>query len=118
MTHSGVRNIVLALAGIAIPLVASRAQSTRFEVSFASAVNIYSDVQRVKIGEPGTTRLTLSKVVPLAPRSQDTEWVKYVRTQSAMLTKFWGRPVYVNATILLPKGYNEHPDVRYPVIYT
>jgi hypothetical protein len=34
-----------------------------------------------------------------------------------MLTKFWGRPVFVNATVLLPKGYASHPSTYYPSIY-
>ncbi len=82
-----------------------------------AAGNVYSDVQKVKIGEPGTTRLTISKVVPPVPKPVDTEWVKHVTIQSDKLTKFWGRPVFVHATALLPKGYAEHPGVRYPAIY-
>jgi hypothetical protein len=87
--------------------------------SFNSAAgNIYSGVQRVRIGEPGTTRLTIDKVIAAPPKPVDTEWVKYLRIQSESLSRFWGRPVYVNATVLLPRGYTEHPEVRYPVIYT
>ena len=52
------------------------------------------------------------------PRPQDTEWVKHARIQSQKLTAFWGRPVYIYATVLLPKGYNEHPNVKYPTVYT
>ncbi|MCX6578468.1 MAG: alpha/beta hydrolase-fold protein, partial [Candidatus Aminicenantes bacterium] len=37
--------------------------------------------------------------------------------QSKLLTEFWGRPMEIGANILLPKGYDEHPDVRYPVHY-
>ena len=41
-----------------------------------------------------------------------------MRIQSRKLTQFWGRPIYVHATVLLPRGYAERPDVRYPAIYT
>jgi hypothetical protein len=34
-----------------------------------------------------------------------------------MLTHFWGRPVFVHATVLLPKGYADHPDSLYPSFY-
>ena len=34
-----------------------------------------------------------------------------------MLTKFWGHPIYIGAIVLLPNGYNDHPNERYPVIY-
>ena len=29
-----------------------------------------------------------------------------------------GHPIYLGATVLLPKGYAEHPEMRYPVIYS
>ena len=79
--------------------------------------NLYSDVQRVHVGDGGTIRLTLSHVVPPSSRPADTEWIKHVTIQSPMLTKFWGRPIFVHAAVLLPKGYAEHPDVRYPALY-
>lgn len=90
----------------------------RQEVMQIAAGNLYSDVQPIHIGSGGTVRLRLTKVIAPSPRPQDTEWVKHVRIQSQKLTAFWGRPVYVNATVLLPKGYNEHTTVRYPTVYT
>jgi Putative esterase. len=46
----------------------------------------------------------------------DNQWVKHVRIESPSLTKFWGRPTYVGAVILLPDGWAQHPDSRYPMI--
>ena len=37
--------------------------------------------------------------------------------KSELLSKFWGYPVYLGATVILPKGYEENPEVRYPVVY-
>jgi hypothetical protein len=34
-----------------------------------------------------------------------------------LLSKFWGRPIYLGAVILLPRGYDSHPESYYPVIY-
>ena len=48
---------------------------------------------------------------------KDTEWVKHIKIQSDLLTKFWGQPIYLGATVLLPKGYDSHPAVSYPVLY-
>ena len=31
----------------------------------------------------------------------DNKWVKHIRIQSELLTKFWGRPTYLGAIILL-----------------
>jgi hypothetical protein len=81
--------------------------------------NLYSDVQRVHLGPQagGTVTLRLSRVIPPVPVPPDTKWVKHVKIQSKLLTAFWGRPVYLGATVLLPQGYDEHPAVRYPVLY-
>jgi hypothetical protein len=46
----------------------------------------------------------------------DNKWVQHVRIQSDLLTKFWGRPTYLGAVVLLPDAWDEHPDARYPLI--
>ncbi|WP_104023534.1 hypothetical protein [Gemmatirosa kalamazoonensis] len=79
--------------------------------------NLYGDVQRVRIGA-GAVRVALDKVVPPVARPTDTEWVKHARIRSEKLTTFWGRPIYVNATVLLPSGWAEHPERSYPAVYT
>jgi enterochelin esterase-like enzyme len=55
------------------------------------------------------------KIPPIAPL-QDTEWIKHVHLQSQALTKFWGRPMFVDARVVLPPGWAEHPTVHYPVM--
>ncbi|HXZ81188.1 MAG TPA: alpha/beta hydrolase-fold protein [Terriglobales bacterium] len=81
--------------------------------------NLYSEVQRVHLDSSSsqTFKLSLSKVIPPIELPADTSWVKHIRIQSQMLTHFWGTPIYLGATVLLPKDYEQHPDVRYPVIY-
>ncbi|HXN65302.1 MAG TPA: alpha/beta hydrolase-fold protein [Candidatus Acidoferrales bacterium] len=81
--------------------------------------NLYSEVQRVHL-DPASgyeVHLSLTKVIPPVEEPADTPWVKHIKIQSEMLTKFWGHPMYIGATVLLPKGYDEHPNSRYPVIY-
>ncbi len=81
--------------------------------------NLYSEVQRVHL-DPATAynvKLEASKVIAPVRVPADTAWVKRVKIQSKLLTEFWGHPFYVGATVLLPKGYNENPNERYPVIY-
>ena len=46
----------------------------------------------------------------------DNKWVKHIRIQSDLLTKFWGRPTYLGAVVLLPDGWGEHPEAHYPLI--
>jgi hypothetical protein len=90
----------------------------RIETFNNAAGNIYSDTKRVHLGDGETFSLSISHIIPAAPQPVDSQWVKHVRIQSKMLTAFWGQPIYVHATVLLPKGYDEHPDARYPTIFT
>ncbi|KAK8030330.1 Alpha/Beta hydrolase protein [Apiospora arundinis] len=49
----------------------------------------------------------------------DTELLKYVKIRSAKLSAFWGRDMYVGATVLLPAGYDATDNTtRYPVLYS
>ena len=52
---------------------------------------------------------------PRSSRRQDTKFVKHIKIQSERLTKFWGRPMYLGAVVLLPWGFDEHPDARFPL---
>ncbi|HEX6133462.1 MAG TPA: hypothetical protein VFZ24_05850, partial [Longimicrobiales bacterium] len=60
--------------------------------------------------------IVLDQEIPAIPDPPETEWVKRVRIQSALLTKFYGRPMYIGAHVLLPHGYAEHPDARFPLV--
>jgi len=81
--------------------------------------NIYSDVKKVHIDPSKTNTIELScrHVIPPVKVLPDTKWIKRIKFESKILTDFWGQPIYLGATILLPKGYDEHPDVYYPVNY-
>lgn len=79
--------------------------------------NLYSDVQRVHIDQSTETiKLVASHKIPPVEVPADTPWVKRVKIQSALLTKFWGRPIYLGATVLLPRDFATS-TVRYPVLY-
>jgi len=53
----------------------------------------------------GTIRLSLTRSVPPEELPADEEYVKYIRIQSNLLTKFHGRPIYLRAGVILPKDY-------------
>lgn len=80
--------------------------------------NLISEPTRVR-WDPATSRLSLAltKKIPPVVVPADTRWVKRVRIQSRMLSEWWGRPVYLGATVLLPRGWDENPSMRYPAIY-
>ena len=81
--------------------------------------NLVSEPQTVAL-DPGrgfALEFALTKKIPPIPTPPDTEYVKRVRLKSERVSKFWGRDMFMEASVLLPKGYDEHPDVHYPVLY-
>jgi hypothetical protein len=60
-------------------------------------------------------RIDLEQAIPKVPPPRDTKYVRHVRIQSERLTKFWGRPMHLGAVVLLPHGFDEHPEARYPI---
>ncbi len=81
--------------------------------------NLTSDVHHLTLeaGQGGTIRMETTHVLPPIEPPEDTRWVKRFKIQSEILTAFWGHPIYLGATVLLPRGYDEHPDVSYPTVY-
>ncbi|MEE2887140.1 MAG: alpha/beta hydrolase-fold protein, partial [Planctomycetota bacterium] len=81
--------------------------------------NLMSKVTKVRLDprQGYSIRLALSEVIGPVTVPVDTTWVKRVKIQSAKLSAFWGRPVHLGATLLLPRGYDSHPDAKYPAIY-
>ena len=64
------------------------------------------------------TRLTLNRKLPELPPVADTVWVKRLHIESALVSKFWNHRMTLGAVVLLPKGYDDQPDKRYPVVYS
>jgi hypothetical protein len=60
--------------------------------------------------------LSVDRVLPPIDLPEDTPWVKRFRFESPKLTAFWGKPIYLGATVLLPRDY-ERETIRYPVVY-
>jgi hypothetical protein len=81
--------------------------------------NLVSEVQRVRLDPAAgfNLKLSLTKKLPPIAIPPDTEWVKRVKIQSKLLTEFWGHPMYLGATLLLPKGYAQNAKAKYPAIY-
>jgi hypothetical protein len=82
--------------------------------------NLYSEPTRIHFdpSAKAAVRIELTKTIPAVEPPADTKFIKHVRIQSKLLTAFWGRPMYVGAIVLLPDGFEEHPDARYPVLYS
>jgi len=80
--------------------------------------NIYSTPRKIKIdpATPDVCQIEMDKKIEDFSARKDTQYIKHVRIQSDLLTKFWGRPMHLEAILLLPQGYNEHPEARYPLM--
>jgi hypothetical protein len=77
--------------------------------------NLYSKPQKIAITTGGAPiALSLTEEIPPIPAPQDTKYVRHIRMQSELLTKFWGRPMFLSAVVLVPEGFDEHPDAHYP----
>ena len=63
-----------------------------------------------------TFDILLDQEIPPIEPAKDTRYIKHVKIQSERLTKFWGRPMFLGAAVLIPHGFDEHPEARYPLI--
>ena len=81
--------------------------------------NLYSEPKKVRIEQSSDNafRVELTKIIPPITPPKDTKYVKHFRVESKLLSKFWGRPMYIGGVVLLPEGFDEHPNAHYPVMY-
>ncbi len=79
--------------------------------------NLYSKPQRVEIQGSSIVRLDLTETIPPIPPPKDTAYVRHIQIQSKLLTEFWGSPVYVGASVLVPQGFDQQTQQRYPIAF-
>ena len=79
--------------------------------------NLYSKPVKMHIDPSSATpiHIVLDQTIPPIPLPPDTKYVKHFKVLSDRLTKFWGRPVYLGAILVLPEGFDTHPDAHYPL---
>jgi hypothetical protein len=80
--------------------------------------NLFSKPLQVHIdaAHPLKVELTMEQVIPPIVPKPDTEFVKHIKIRSELLSKFWGRDVYLGAHVLLPKDFDRHPEAHYPLM--
>jgi hypothetical protein len=79
--------------------------------------NLYSTPLTVHIGpKTPTLAITLNQTIaPIAPKT-DIEFVRHIRIKSELLSKFWGRPMYLGAHVLVPAGFDKHPEAHFSLM--
>ena len=80
--------------------------------------NLYSTPKKIFLDpdKKKSVKITLDQVIPPIEPPEDTKYIKHIRMQSKLLTEFWGRPMYLGAHVLLPEGFDEHPEAKYPLM--
>lgn len=91
-------------------------QNHSYTYDGAGAGDLYSSVVKAKMPNAETI-LTLSKQVPERKMPQLSENVKIIEFESPMLTAFWGRPIKIEASVVLPPSYSKETSQKYPTVY-
>src|SRR5271170_2730484 len=80
--------------------------------------NLYSSPLRLHVDQshPLKTSLVLDNQIAATVPPTDDEFVRHIRMRSELLSRFWGRDVFLGAHILVPKGFDAHPQARYPLM--
>ncbi|MEY4930178.1 MAG: hypothetical protein RI909_902, partial [Bacteroidota bacterium] len=79
--------------------------------------NFYSKPVKVTIQDGGEPiSVTMDQKIPPVEVPVDTKYIKHIKIQSKLLTDFWGKPMFLGANVLLPEGFDEHPEAKYPLM--
>jgi len=82
----------------------------------SSPGNLISKPMKVTVKAGGAISVSLTEVIPPIVTPADTKYIRHIRIQSALLTKFWGRPMFLSAIVLVPEGFEDHPNAHFPLV--
>ena len=91
--------------------------SNRDLKSVGAPGNLYSNIQRIHLDSRAsdTVKVELTKSIPAEELPPENEFVKYLKIQSSVLSRFHGRPIYMRAGIILPKAYDVDRNRFFPL---
>ncbi len=86
--------------------------------------NPYSAPARIEWTPSASAKLTLDTIIPPVPSPEELlardpgakSYLRHMRMRSAKLSAFWGRDMFLDAWVLLPPGFDSHPNARYPTV--
>lgn len=80
--------------------------------------NVYSTPVKITVKEGASSNysIVMDQIIPPIEAPKDTEWIKHIQMKSDLLSEFWGRDMYLGAHVLLPKGFDDHPEAQYPLM--
>ncbi len=78
--------------------------------------NWLSQPMEVEIKQGQKIEVNLDFEIPAIKLPSDTKYIKHVKMKSERLSEFWGTDVVLGANVLLPEGFEEHPEAHYPLM--
>jgi hypothetical protein len=101
--------------GQTVKLPPDRGEGQRWN---AKPGNLFSRPVKMHLetGREELINVVLDQEIPQIPDPPETKYIKHIKIQSERLTKFWGRPMFLGANVLVPEGFDAHPEARYPLI--
>lgn len=83
-----------------------------------SPQNLYSKPQKMSISKKGNAplKIQITEEIPAIPPVEDSEYVKHIKIKSELLSDFWGRPMYLQANVLVPEGFDNNSKTQYPLM--
>jgi hypothetical protein len=81
-----------------------------------SPKNIYSKPLQASLGNSSSITLNITEEIPPIEPEADSEYIKHIKIQSKLLSEFWGRPMFLQANVLVPHDFNQDSDTEYPLM--
>src|SRR5215475_13245416 len=78
--------------------------------------NLYSKPQKITVNSSTKLSIVMDQEIAPIAEPKDTKYVRHLKIQSQLLTKFWGRPMFLSANVLVPEGFDEHPNAHFPLM--
>jgi hypothetical protein len=78
--------------------------------------NFYSKPIEVGLEKGASFSITMEEVIPPIDPPEDTKYIRHLKMKSEKLSEFWGRDMFLGANVLLPHGFDEHPEAHYPLM--
>ena len=83
-----------------------------------SPKNIYSKPIKIEFDNQSKShvKIIITEEIPPIEPVEDSKYIKHVKIKSELLSEFWGRPMYFQANVLVPQGFNKESKTQYPLM--
>ena len=80
--------------------------------------NLLSEPRALRLdpASDATVEVALDRVLPPVEAPRESKYVRHVKIRSERLSSFWGRDVEIGVHVLVPEGFDDHPEARYPLM--